>query len=88
MFSDTCLEIFWAHLCMGNYAELTAKTISIILIFTKTHTAISILTWVFYYLCQIQNCQKEKDFKPIMICELHYVKSSWGGIYYVKIFRK
>jgi hypothetical protein len=33
MFCETSLEIFWAHLCTGNYAELVTKAILILLIF-------------------------------------------------------
>jgi len=37
MFCETSLEIFWAHLCTGNYAELATKAISILLIFPSTY---------------------------------------------------
>jgi len=36
-FCETSLEIFWAHLCTRNYAELATKAISIILIFPTTY---------------------------------------------------
>jgi len=37
MFCETSLEIFWANLCTGNYAELATKAISILLIFPSTY---------------------------------------------------
>lgn len=38
MFCETKLEIFWAHSCTGNYAELTAAiAILILLIFSTTY---------------------------------------------------
>ena len=36
-FCETSLEIFWAHLCTENYAELATKAISILLIFPTTY---------------------------------------------------
>lgn len=36
MFNEIFLEILWARLCTGNYAELAAKAISILLIFPTT----------------------------------------------------
>lgn len=37
MFCETSLEIFWAHVCMGNYAELATEVISILLTFPTTY---------------------------------------------------
>lgn len=37
IFNEIFLEIFWTHLCTGNYAQLTIKVVFILLIFPTTN---------------------------------------------------
>ena len=83
MFCETSLEIFWAHLCTGNHAELATKAISILLIFPTIYLCEKAFSTMANLKTSKRNRLETEDDLRIALSQIE----SKGGIYYVKTLK-
>lgn len=81
MFNETSLELFWTNLHTGQYTELAAKAISILLIFPTSYLCKKEFSTMMNLKTSERNRLQINDDMRIALCQLSQIEPRWSLLY-------